>query len=35
MTLSPNHRAFVVSSEEEAAFFEIDTVSGRIELMKM
>lgn len=33
MTLSPNHKAFVVNSENEAAFFEIDTVSGKIELV--
>ncbi|NOU46174.1 MAG: T9SS type A sorting domain-containing protein [Bacteroidales bacterium] len=33
MTLSPNHKAFLVSSEGEIAFFEIDTISGHMKLI--
>jgi 6-phosphogluconolactonase (cycloisomerase 2 family) len=33
LTFSPNHKAIVVSSDEEAAFFETDTVSGHIKLI--
>lgn len=33
IALSPNHKAFVVSSEDKATFFEIDTVSGHIKLI--
>jgi 6-phosphogluconolactonase (cycloisomerase 2 family) len=33
LTFSPNHKAVIVSSDDEAAFFEIDTVSGHIKLI--